>query len=218
VGRGDAKEYVVRLGRGAVLAMFTDGLLARRGRDVDVGVSDLASVLATADGPLAARGNAAMVTLGLGERSSPEGRGRDDAVLLLACLPQEAGEAFAVQIPVADGPAGLANARAQARATLENWEVDAEATDAAVVVFSELVANALLHGRLPLSVWLRRAGSRVIVEVADASGRAPKMRTADIDEETGRGLELVSLLASRWGSRPAGDGKIVWAEVALGSG
>ena len=36
-----------------------------------------------------------------------------------------------------------------------------------------------------------------------------------LTDETGRGLELVSLLATRWGARAAPEGKIVWAEIDL---
>ena len=37
------------------------------------------------------------------------------------------------------------------------------------------------------------------------------------DDEHGRGLQLVALLADRWGTRPTEHGKAVWAVVALDS-
>jgi signal transduction histidine kinase len=208
-GADDVKEYVVRLGRGAKLALFTDGLVARRGRDLDVGVSDLAATLSFAAGDLTRQACETVVALGR------DGSLADDAVLLLASLPAEgdAGAAGEVDVAVVDGVAGLGQARAQARAALDEWSLHPDVVDAVVTVLSELAANALAHGRPPLSVRVRLAYGTVVVEVGDAGGRQPRHRRAEVDDETGRGLELVSLVAARWGSRPTGDGKVVWAEI-----
>jgi hypothetical protein len=35
------------------------------------------------------------------------------------------------------------------------------------------------------------------------------------DDEHGRGLQLVSLLADRWGTRPTPEGKAVWCVFSL---
>jgi len=56
---------------------------------------------------------------------------------------------------------------------------------------------------------------RVRVEVSDDSSRMPVAREAGLGEEGGRGLWLVSQVAVRWGSYRQGQGKCVWAEVAL---
>lgn len=64
---------------------------------------------------------------------------------------------------------------------------------------------------------LRRGGAAVWVEVFDTDLRLPRIRTAAETDEGGRGLYLVDRLASRWGSRPTRDGKVVWFEVPTGS-
>ncbi|MEV6313678.1 ATP-binding protein [Streptomyces sp. NPDC051776] len=56
----------------------------------------------------------------------------------------------------------------------------------------------------------------VRVEVADRSARAPKPRHAEGDDTNGRGLELVTGLADRWGWRPEGVGKSIWCEIDRG--
>ncbi|HZC39481.1 MAG TPA: SpoIIE family protein phosphatase [Streptosporangiaceae bacterium] len=64
---------------------------------------------------------------------------------------------------------------------------------------------------------LRRGGAAVWVEVFDSDLRLPRIRTAAETDEGGRGLYLVDRLASRWGSRPTRDGKVVWFEVPTGA-
>ncbi|MEU6079214.1 ATP-binding protein [Streptomyces sp. NPDC047108] len=56
----------------------------------------------------------------------------------------------------------------------------------------------------------------VRVEVADRSAHAPKPRHAEGDDTNGRGLELVSGLADRWGWCPEDGGKSIWCEIDRG--
>lgn len=54
------------------------------------------------------------------------------------------------------------------------------------------------------------------VAVSDANGRLPEPRQAAPDDESGRGLTLVAVLADDWGAvrRDGGIGKTVWFELA----
>ncbi|MCM3923038.1 SpoIIE family protein phosphatase, partial [Frankia sp. AiPs1] len=215
-GHTDATEYTVRLGRGYLIALFTEGLVRGGGRDVDAGVSDLAAVLARTneapDADLDVLATAACAGLGRDNQPAPA----DDAVaLLLARLPDEPTAGPTLLDVTVDGPSGLHAARAQGRLALENADLPAEIIDTVVLVLSELTSNAVRHGRPPLSVRLRRLGDRAVVEVADGGGRLPRRRHASPDDEAGRGLDLVSRLAVRHGFRPIPDGKVVWAEVDL---
>jgi PAS domain S-box-containing protein len=65
---------------------------------------------------------------------------------------------------------------------------------------------------------LRRGKSSIWVEVFDADLRLPRLRSADENDEGGRGLYLVDQLATRWGSRPTKDGKAVWFEMSIKPG
>jgi anti-sigma regulatory factor (Ser/Thr protein kinase) len=85
-----------------------------------------------------------------------------------------------------------------------------------LVVVSELVTNAIMHGRAPISVALGVERDRAHVEVWDAgeASPAPADTVRDPFEGTGGwGLELVSRLSDDWGVCAAGRAKCVWAEV-----
>ncbi len=58
----------------------------------------------------------------------------------------------------------------------------------------------------------------LVCEVLDSSAALPRLRHAGRDEESGRGLEVVSQIAQRWGARRTPRGKIVWCEQALPAG
>jgi anti-sigma regulatory factor (Ser/Thr protein kinase) len=84
-----------------------------------------------------------------------------------------------------------------------------------VLMASELVTNAYVHGRPPIDLRLRRTGSEVVLEVQDRAAYRPRRRRAENDDEHGRGLAIVSVLADRWGSRATGTGKSVWFSRVL---
>lgn len=100
------------------------------------------------------------------------------------------------------------------------WKVSDEATDTAVLLLSELMTHACRHARVPpgREVWVRCTllEQALRVEVSDANGSLPQMRHAGPDDESGRGLALVSALAHAWGAFPraCGIGKTVWFEVS----
>jgi anti-sigma regulatory factor (Ser/Thr protein kinase) len=104
-------------------------------------------------------------------------------------------------------------ARALVRASLSSWGLPGIA-DTAELLVSELVTNAVQHGRGPIEVRLLR-GTSLIIEVADSSLAPPLIRMPDTLAETGRGLQLIKSLAQRWGVRRGTDGKIVWCDLAI---
>ena len=53
------------------------------------------------------------------------------------------------------------------------------------------------------------------LEVHDSATTLPRRAHPGNDDEHGRGLLLVSLLAQRWGTRPTTDGKAVWCILGL---
>ncbi|MFI0937439.1 ATP-binding protein [Streptomyces sp. NPDC021020] len=77
----------------------------------------------------------------------------------------------------------------------------------------EIVTNAIRHAEAPCVVAVRWTGTRVRVEVTDASPVRPKPRHGSPDAEGGRGLLLVDALAADWGSADDPAGKVVWFEV-----
>lgn len=84
----------------------------------------------------------------------------------------------------------------------------------ALLLVSEVVANASLHAGGPKSLLLRCTPERLRIEVTDASPVAPAARAhADPGLPGGHGLLIVERLARQWGSEPVGGGKCVWVEV-----
>ncbi|MET7382014.1 ATP-binding protein [Streptomyces sp. NPDC005526] len=114
-------------------------------------------------------------------------------------------------------PGVVRTARAAVRRQLRTWDLDSVGDTAALLV-SELVTNSLRHATGPIGVRLvRPAGlSKVLlVEVSDTLPVPPRERPARLDDESGRGLQLVASSSRRWGTRPDGAGKTVWFELAI---
>ncbi|MFI1964619.1 ATP-binding protein [Streptomyces pathocidini] len=90
-----------------------------------------------------------------------------------------------------------------------------DTADAIRLVASELITNAVIHGEGPVTVALYHRPGRLVIDVLDDDPAAPQASCAQSDDESGRGLALVELLASRCAWEPAGQGKRVWAEITL---
>lgn len=98
-------------------------------------------------------------------------------------------------------------------ATLNGWSAT-EYRDDAVLLLSELVANAALHAKTEIGVRIELEPDCLRLSVTDGSAGVPTPRHYSDQATTGRGLTLVITLARRWGVDPnPGGGKTVWAEV-----
>ena len=85
--------------------------------------------------------------------------------------------------------------------------------ETAVLLTSEVVTNALIHGRSEAHLVVRFTRSGIRVEVGDENSRHPEQASVDADALHGRGLTILELLATRWGVRDEAYGKTVWFEV-----
>ncbi|MFF1409466.1 ATP-binding protein [Streptomyces sp. NPDC058289] len=89
-----------------------------------------------------------------------------------------------------------------------------EIADDALLLVSEVVANACMHAGGPSSLLLRCTPERLRIEVTDGSPLTPTVRTpSDPARPGGHGLLIVDRLAREWGSEPVDGGKCVWVEV-----
>lgn len=111
-------------------------------------------------------------------------------------------------------PESAAVARRLVCAACAAWHLYDVAEKGALVV-SELVANSVQHARQEsIRVVVERiAMGTVRVAVADLSRACPVPRTPKSGEEGGRGLLLVTTLATDWGTDARRWGKIVWANL-----
>lgn len=88
-------------------------------------------------------------------------------------------------------------------------------SDQIQLLVSELVSNVVRHARTPMRLSLFRRGDHFRVEVRDDDPR-PMNATAACpatDSLGGRGMFLVSALASTWGVNSNTRGKTVWFEL-----
>jgi anti-sigma regulatory factor (Ser/Thr protein kinase) len=108
--------------------------------------------------------------------------------------------------------ASAGRARRFVDGALRRWSCD-DMLDVAVLLVSELVANAVLHARTPIGVVIRLNGDRLRIEVHDGELRAPARKHYSSMSTTGRGLVLVERLARDWGVAAEKDGKSVWFEL-----
>jgi anti-sigma regulatory factor (Ser/Thr protein kinase) len=120
-----------------------------------------------------------------------------------------------------DAEAGsVRTARDFTAATLRRWGTAERSQDIAIVV-SELLTNALRHGRpgsadlwplRPIRLGLLQPGPCVLCAVADPGRAAPTPQRLGSLAETGRGLHIICALSDQWGyTTPSDAGKVVWA-------
>ena len=126
-----------------------------------------------------------------------------------------AAELQACRVRLARGPAAAAEARGQVRAAIAAWKAPVD-TDAAVLLTSELVTNAVKHAEgETVMLGIRCGRDRLRVDVHDMSPSPPVLTGASADDEEGRGLRLVSDLSTEWGSYRTPVGKVVYFTLAF---
>ena len=86
------------------------------------------------------------------------------------------------------------------------------AREAAELVASELATNSVVHARTDFQILAAADDDAVEVIVSDHSGWSP---TSSTGSGGGHGLLLVGLLATDWAAELEGQGKRVWARLAV---
>lgn len=116
-------------------------------------------------------------------------------------------------------PESAGTARRVTRAALDDWGVDGDTVDQAVLVVSELVTNAVEHALPPVALHLERPEDGTLhIEVEDggpAMADGPWAASC-APEEHGRGGGIVAQLAAAHGSRPRPCGATYWADLSTG--
>jgi anti-sigma regulatory factor (Ser/Thr protein kinase) len=117
------------------------------------------------------------------------------------------------RIPLMADRAAAAAARRVVEDAIRAWRVPVDA-DAAVLLTSELVANAVTHGNQAAGTFVLLTVAReqacLRVDVHDGSADLPVIDEASDDSETGRGLLLVTSLSDEWGFYRTSGGKAVY--------
>lgn len=145
-----------------------------------------------------------------------KGMAPDELAERLALLLAEAETAPPVDTAVGSFPATPASAgaaRRLVRDTLAEWAVRDDLVETAVLLTSEVVTNAVLHARSEVNVFLSRLADRVRVAVQDNDAGPIRRRRVKLEDQSGRGTELVETLSDGWGVERQGTAKQVWFEL-----
>jgi anti-sigma regulatory factor (Ser/Thr protein kinase) len=113
-------------------------------------------------------------------------------------------------------PESVRDARDWVEATCRAWAPRSR-RDALLLVTSELMTNALLHGQGSIGLDLTYSTKgHVRIEVTD-EGKGPVGPSVSSPEMShGRGLQIVEILSRHWGAfHEHGYGKTVWADVPI---
>jgi signal transduction histidine kinase len=120
--------------------------------------------------------------------------------------------------------ADVGAARERTRMALAGWEAS-DYTDLVELVLSEILTNALRHGDGPATIRLAYDPGRMIrVEVHDHGPGRPVFQHTTSEDESGRGLQLISGLVELnggvWGvtDDASGPGKTVYVYLAVSAG
>ncbi len=208
VGGEPFEEVEVELKEGALLALYTDGLVESRDHPLDEGLAALRGALVEPARPLEDVCDHVLSSL-------DTRHGEDDIALLMARiqgLPAEAVGDWRLPRELRS----VGRARELARGQLLSWDLD-DLVDTTELLVSELVTNALRYGEGEIRLRLLRDRT-LVCEVWDAGLVQPRRRRARDTDEGGRGLQLVGLLSAAWGSRRTPRGKTVWFELPLPDG
>jgi DNA-binding NarL/FixJ family response regulator len=119
-----------------------------------------------------------------------------------------------------DLPQALTSARKAREFVSEKvteWALE-QLLDDALLVASELAANAITHADSACRIRLSLNPATLRIDVLDTGTGTPEPQPASATEEHGRGLHLVAALTTAWGLEVLpGEGKLVWAELPLPS-
>ncbi len=117
-------------------------------------------------------------------------------------------------LELAPALASVRRARQFASEKVTEWELP-ELLDDAILVVSELTANAITHANSHCRLRLSVTRTALRIEVIDTGQGTPEPQLPSTTAEHGRGLHLVDALTSAWGMEILdSDEKLVWAEFA----
>jgi anti-sigma regulatory factor (Ser/Thr protein kinase) len=207
VGGVPFESVTVDIADGSRLVLYTDGLVESRDVDIDDGLRHL--TVSVADGPAEIDPLCDHVLVAMGRDQGHD----DDVALLVAELAGLDGHRVA-RWRLDGGGEEVAGARSWVGDTFAAWDIES-LVELAQLLVSELVTNALRHASGPIELTALLLDEIVTLAVSDADQPLPRLRKVSSSDEGGRGLQLVAMLAARWGARPTADGKVVWCDLPL---
>jgi GAF domain-containing protein len=190
---------------GGLIALCTDGLVESREHDITEGLDGLRESLTEVSAAPDDLCENVLRALHTDERE-------DDVALLIARFDGIPSASVANWIMRPHAQAAR-HVRGLIATTLAGWGLD-EQIDAASLLATELVTNAIRYTTRPITMRLLRTET-LLCEVTDDDHHLPVLCEPGEGDEAGRGIYLVSKLSLRWGASHTAAGKAVWFELAL---
>ncbi|MGH8968904.1 MAG: ATP-binding protein [Actinomycetes bacterium] len=119
-----------------------------------------------------------------------------------------------VGLPVALTSPALA--RQELRKACERWGVTGSAAEAAELLATELVTNAVIHAGTPVLMMAEHDGHNLTIAVSDGEARLPTLSPVSVLAEGGRGVPIIDELGATWGVQRTVLGKTVWVSLDTG--
>jgi hypothetical protein len=207
VGTGPILSRSIKIDDGSLLVLYTDGLVENRTRDIDEGLRLLGEIFGpgASSRPLEDLCRASLASV-YGDDQ------RDDIALLIARLSRISPDRH-ISWTLSPELTSARRARELIRDPLTRWDI-AELIPVTELLVSELVTNAVRYAQGAIELRLVLEGG-LVCEVLDNSAALPRLRYPGNEDERGRGLQVVSQMAQRWGARRTTAGKVVWSEQPL---
>ncbi|HYD09982.1 MAG TPA: ATP-binding SpoIIE family protein phosphatase, partial [Acidimicrobiales bacterium] len=205
----DLTDVTVPLHAGDSIVLYTDGITERHAGTTffdDDGLADVLTSCRGDDAPTIAE------RIELAARGFVDEHPKDDLAVLVAQVPAAVAGGPIARMMLPDDESASALTRRFLSDALDELGLG-HVADSALLLASELVTNAVLHGSPPFSVDVLAIDDGVRVSVTDAHPDVPVQRHAAQDDEHGRGLLLVEALSARWGIDAHPPGKSVWFEL-----
>lgn len=138
-----------------------------------------------------------------------------EAISVPPCTPLRHIHTVQVVAPAQPDQVGLLRDRASTLLAL--WTSDADERDSAALVISELLTNAVVHGRSMMAMTLTVRSDDLHVAVVDHGPPSGSIRFArDDPDECGRGLDIVTALSDDVQTEQRPDGRCVHARMSRG--
>ncbi|HEU0336251.1 MAG TPA: GAF domain-containing protein [Gaiellaceae bacterium] len=203
------QQDVLQLEPGAVVVLYTDGLVERRDSSLDDGLERLRDAVARAP-----RDPEQLVEAVIADCLGDQDRGDDVAVLVMRLSERPVAD---LELRLPADPASLVVVRAELREWLAlTPATEAEASDVVLAAW-EACANAVEHAQLPnastFALEASSIGRSVFLRVRD-SGR---WRTEEERPDRGLGLVLMRSLMDRLQVVPGERGTVVTMERRVGA-
>jgi serine phosphatase RsbU (regulator of sigma subunit)/anti-sigma regulatory factor (Ser/Thr protein kinase) len=208
IGNGTVDTQRFTIEDGSLFVLYTDGLVESKDRDITDGLERLQGAFGPGS-PEADLEDLCKTSLD-GVYSDAQ---RDDIAVLIAKLrriPEENRVCWSLEPEFTS----VRLARSMIGDPLKRWGLE-DLVPVTELLVSELVTNAIKYAKGEILLRLILESGSLACEVHDSSPALPRVLQVDRDAENGRGLHVVSQLASRWGARRNHSGKVVWCEQTL---